>query len=277
MGNSSCQPIVCQPLPAVCCCGADEATTVVKDPIKAPAPRGVERYTLRDSLHEPGPAGDAPFLPDCCVLLSSSSGAHDRMSMPSYAPAAGYGGPDDDPLVPEAFCAKHLAATAQLETISEVGLMNSPCGPFPGEDPFDTLTEVERKLEAKKVIKNFVTTMVKGTRLTVVTPTGDYRDCFLTLTRELDTLKIQAVESKSGNTRAIPLTSIDEIVAGTDTAGNAVAARLQTPLDDLCVTLVLQSADCVSFRLPDIEKRDTLVMCLTIFINARSKVASPSW
>ncbi|OLQ08047.1 hypothetical protein AK812_SmicGene8498 [Symbiodinium microadriaticum] len=38
--------------------------------------------------------------------------------------------------------------------------------------------------------------------------------------------------------------------------------RVDTPLDELCVTLILSSQDAVTFRFEDVEERDTFAACL---------------
>jgi len=130
----------------------------------------------------------------------------------------------------------------------------------------------EQRGEAKRIIKEFVRTMVKGRSLTVVPASGKPRNCFVSMSRKLDTLKIRASEKDKGQARPIPLVDIDEILVGTDVSGSAACEGLETPLDDFCVTLVLTSMDCITFRMPDMDARDTLVMCLTMFSNeARAK------
>lgn len=129
----------------------------------------------------------------------------------------------------------------------------------------------EQRSEAKRIIKEFVRTMVKGRTLNVVPANGNVRACFVSMSRKLDTLKIRASE-KDKQARAIPLVDIEEILVGTDVGGSQACEGLETPLDDLCVTLVLTSADCITFRMQDMESRDTMVMCLTMFSNeARAK------
>jgi len=130
----------------------------------------------------------------------------------------------------------------------------------------------EQRGEAKRIIKEFVRTMVKGRSLTVVPASGNARTCFVSMSRKLDTLKIRASEKKDQQARPIALVDIEEILVGTDVGGSQACEGLETPLDDLCVTLVLTSLDCITFRMPDMDSRDTLVMCLTMFSNeARAK------
>mmetsp|Transcript_30764 Transcript_30764/g.56821 ORF Transcript_30764/g.56821 Transcript_30764/m.56821 type:complete len:235 (+) Transcript_30764:147-851(+) len=129
----------------------------------------------------------------------------------------------------------------------------------------------EQRTAAKNIIKDFVKTMVKGKQIHVVLPNGNIRVCFVALSRKLDTLKIKANE-KDKQSRNIALANIEEIVVGQDTGEIAAFEGLETPLDEMSVTLALQSSECITFRMPDPDSRDTLVMCLTMFSNeARAK------
>jgi len=122
----------------------------------------------------------------------------------------------------------------------------------------------EQRQEAKRLIKEFVRSMVKGKEIHVALPTGSVRTCFVSLTRELETLKIKA-NKNDNQSRSVSLADIEEIVVGTDTGTSAACEGLETPLDELSVTLALSSAECITFRMSDVEARDTLVMCLTFF------------
>mmetsp|Transcript_60092 Transcript_60092/g.176344 ORF Transcript_60092/g.176344 Transcript_60092/m.176344 type:complete len:231 (+) Transcript_60092:75-767(+) len=140
-----------------------------------------------------------------------------------------------------------------------------------GSSSYDTWTR-EQKAEAKRIIKDFVKSMVKGKNLHVVLPNGQIRTVLASLSRALDVLKIKAGSNKEAQARAIPLSSIDEILVGTDIGDSEACEGMETPLDELSVTLALSSQECITFRMADIEARDTLVMCLTMFSNeARAK------
>lgn len=121
----------------------------------------------------------------------------------------------------------------------------------------DGLTAKEQKQQAKGIVKDFVKEMVKGKKMNVMTQNGQLKQCTVSLARGLDCLKIKA----GGQTRSIELKSVDEIHAGEEVEG------VNTPVDELCATLMLASGDCITFRLPDINGRDTFVMCLLMFCN----------
>mmetsp|Transcript_12101 Transcript_12101/g.31978 ORF Transcript_12101/g.31978 Transcript_12101/m.31978 type:complete len:231 (+) Transcript_12101:164-856(+) len=140
-----------------------------------------------------------------------------------------------------------------------------------GSSSYETWTR-EQKAEAKRIIKDFVKSMVKGKNLHVVLPNGQIRTVLVSLSRALDILKIKAGANKDAQARAIPLATIDEILVGTDTGDSEACEGMETPLDELSVTLALSSQECITFRMSDVEARDTLVMCLTMFSNeARAK------
>mmetsp|Transcript_108202 Transcript_108202/g.191597 ORF Transcript_108202/g.191597 Transcript_108202/m.191597 type:complete len:260 (-) Transcript_108202:89-868(-) len=140
---------------------------------------------------------------------------------------------------------------------------------FATAEPFGTLDYEEmtkkQRQAAKHLVKDFVKTMVKGRQLSAVLTSGQIRTCFCVLNRSLDKLQIRASE-KDKQGRTIPLATIAEIIVGSDASGSA-ASDLETPLDNLSVTLVLDSDECITFRLPDLESRDHLAACLTMFSN----------
>lgn len=121
----------------------------------------------------------------------------------------------------------------------------------------DTMQSKEQKQQAKAVVKEFVKGMVKGRKMDVMAPSGSLWSCTVSISRNLDALRIKA-DSKTQN---IPLKTVDEIHAGTDVEG------IETPLDELCATLMLTTENCITFRLNDINDRDTFVMCLLMFCN----------
>merc|ERR1712137_325746 len=96
----------------------------------------------------------------------------------------------------------------------------------------------DQRKEAKKLVQEFTTEMVKGKQYDVVLPSGQLRPRYCMLTRKLDAFRIKSSKEAS-DARNIPLTSIDEIVAGADNASSLASRGLETPLEDLSVTLVL--------------------------------------
>jgi len=121
----------------------------------------------------------------------------------------------------------------------------------------DGVAMKEQRQQAKQVIKDFVKEMVKGQKMSVMTQTGQLKPVLVSLDRKLEFLKIKAGSQQ----RKIALKEIDEIHSGTEVEG------IDTPLDELCATLMLTTEDCITFRMVDITARDTFVMCLHMFCN----------
>jgi len=124
-------------------------------------------------------------------------------------------------------------------------------------DMYDSMSLKEQQKQAKKVVKDFVKEMVKGKKMNVMKQSGQLTSCTVSLTRALDALKIKA----GGQTRDIMLRDISEIAAGTE------VQDIDTPLDELCATLMLVTEDCITFRMVDLNARDTFIMCLLMFCN----------
>mmetsp|Transcript_71472 Transcript_71472/g.115316 ORF Transcript_71472/g.115316 Transcript_71472/m.115316 type:complete len:220 (+) Transcript_71472:125-784(+) len=124
------------------------------------------------------------------------------------------------------------------------------------EEEVDEAALKEQRKKAKKMVKHFVSDMVRGRKLEVVLKTGKTKNCACSMSRALDTLKI-----KVGNhSRRIPLIDIQEIHAGSG------LKRVDTPLDELCVTLILVSEDAITFRFAEVEERDTFAACMLMFV-----------
>mmetsp|Transcript_12566 Transcript_12566/g.21508 ORF Transcript_12566/g.21508 Transcript_12566/m.21508 type:complete len:193 (-) Transcript_12566:35-613(-) len=124
-----------------------------------------------------------------------------------------------------------------------------------GEEGEEEALKVQRK-KAKKMVKVFVKEMVRGRKLEVVLKTGKRKASACSMSRSLDALKVKL----AGHAKTIQLADVEEIHAGTD------LKRVDTPLDELCVTLILASQDAITFRLDDVEDRDTFAACLLMFV-----------
>ncbi|CAJ1376592.1 unnamed protein product [Effrenium voratum] len=127
----------------------------------------------------------------------------------------------------------------------------------PGTETLSPEDEALRqKKQAKKMVKVFVKEMVRGRKLEAVLKTGKRKACACSVSRSLDALKVKL----AGHSRTIALVDVAEIHAGTG------LKRVDTPLDELCVTLILASQDAITFRFEDVEERDTFAACLMMFI-----------
>lgn len=118
--------------------------------------------------------------------------------------------------------------------------------------------------KAQHVVKSFVRSFVKGKTVSVLTVNGGTRECIASLDRKLTTLSLQQSGKKDAKKRGVPLHGISEIRCGEE-AGEDI----DLPLDENCVTLLLEDGSAVGFRFADIEERDTFALCLSMFVDGR--------
>merc|ERR1712032_1008075 len=111
----------------------------------------------------------------------------------------------------------------------------------------DDTTCKGQKQQVRQVVKDFVRNMVKGQKINVMMQNGQLKLCTVQLTRELTHMKVKV----GGQSRTIDLKEIEDIAPG-DEVGGAV----DTPVDELCATLMLVQGDCITFRMRDIKDRD---------------------
>lgn len=118
--------------------------------------------------------------------------------------------------------------------------------------------------KAQHVVKNFVRSFVKGRTVAVLTINGGTTECIASLDRKLTTLSLQRSAKKDAKKRGVPLQEVNEVCIGEE-AGD----EIDLPLDENCVTLLLEDGNAVGFRFEDIEERDTFALCLSMFIDGR--------
>lgn len=118
--------------------------------------------------------------------------------------------------------------------------------------------------EAQEVVKAFVQTVVRGLKLSAVSPDGE-AECIVFLDRKLTTMYLQPPKNKEGNKRSIALEIISEIAVGEDVSEEAE----QLDVDEKCVTMLLSDGEAIAFRFGDMEARDTFALCLSMFVDGR--------
>mmetsp|Transcript_111839 Transcript_111839/g.311251 ORF Transcript_111839/g.311251 Transcript_111839/m.311251 type:complete len:258 (+) Transcript_111839:123-896(+) len=119
-----------------------------------------------------------------------------------------------------------------------------------------------RQREASRIqqaMKTFVRSMVRGQRMGVITPDGQLCTCTCSLDKRL---KFFIIELK-GSERRIALRDITEVFQGKE------PEDIDTPLDELCSTLMLETGDCISFHFPDESSREHFAMCLQILVDGQ--------
>lgn len=119
-----------------------------------------------------------------------------------------------------------------------------------------------RQREASRIqqaMKSFVRSMVRGQQMEVIAPDGQLCTCSCSMDKRL---KYFVIELK-GSERKIALSSITEVFQGKE------PEDIDTPLDELCSTLMLERGDCISFHFPDVPAREHFAMCLQILIDGQ--------
>lgn len=106
-------------------------------------------------------------------------------------------------------------------------------------------------------MKSFVKGMLKGREMSVLSVDGQLRSCTCSFDRKLKVYSI--VISKE--TRKIPLSKFSEVFQGKE------PDDIDTPLDELCCTFVLDSGECLTFRFKTVEERESFAMCLQIIVD----------
>lgn len=122
---------------------------------------------------------------------------------------------------------------------------------------------------AKLIIRKFVRRMVKGQELAVLSRKGGVATVSATLDRRLTKLTLARGHSKIGK-RGIALEAVAGIAVGLEALEEVEGGALPG-LDELCATLVLEGGECISFRLSDVEERDTFVLCMSMFVDGRKR------
>jgi len=109
-------------------------------------------------------------------------------------------------------------------------------------------------------MKEFVQTLVVGTRYAVVVDTGETESCSVVLSPSLLHLHLEM----GGGKHSVALRSVKDIFSG-----RLHNAHLEgIPLDDLCSTLVMRNNQCLTFRLSSLQERDNFTKCLTVLATA---------
>merc|ERR1712039_517661 len=119
-----------------------------------------------------------------------------------------------------------------------------------------------RQREASKIqqaMKSFVRSMVRGQQMGVVSPDGALRTCSCSLDKKLKNFIIEL----KGSVRKIPLADMSEVFQGKE------PEDIDTPLDELCSTVMLQSQECISFHFADVPSREQFALCLQILVDGQ--------
>lgn len=110
-------------------------------------------------------------------------------------------------------------------------------------------------------MKSFVKGMLKGREMSVLSIDGQLRSCTCSFDRKLRNYNICI----SKDTRQIEISTIQEVFQGLE------PDDIQTPLDELCCTFVVETGECVTFRFKDVEERQNFAICLSIIVDGHQK------
>eukprot|EP00930_Biecheleria_cincta_P093825 TRINITY_DN8440_c0_g1_i1.p1 TRINITY_DN8440_c0_g1~~TRINITY_DN8440_c0_g1_i1.p1 ORF type:complete len:191 (-),score=43.36 TRINITY_DN8440_c0_g1_i1:82-654(-) len=122
-----------------------------------------------------------------------------------------------------------------------------------------SLNEEQKAREMTKLqgmIRDFVMEFLQGVFLDAVLEDGTLVPCRCIMDSKLSVLMLQ-VQSV---TRTIELTSIQEICSGKELRD----LKVSTPLDELCVTLVMADDQCVSFKFSNTQGREHFATCMKV-------------
>mmetsp|Transcript_56934 Transcript_56934/g.176643 ORF Transcript_56934/g.176643 Transcript_56934/m.176643 type:complete len:194 (-) Transcript_56934:87-668(-) len=122
-----------------------------------------------------------------------------------------------------------------------------------------SLNEEQKAREMTKLqhmIRDFVMEFLQGVFLDAVLEDGSLVPCRCLMDSKLSVLMLQV----HSTTRTIDLTNIQEICSGKELRD----LRVSTPLDELCVTLVMSDDQCVSFKFNDVQGREHFATCMKV-------------
>jgi len=115
-------------------------------------------------------------------------------------------------------------------------------------------------------VKAFVRQMVRGRDLEMLATTGGSVECTVSLDRDLTEMIIRRSQSEDAKQRVVPLRSVERVAVGSEAEDD-----VELPVDELCVTLLLEGGRALAFRLGRLEDRDAFASCLTMLISGNRK------
>eukprot|EP00747_Dinoflagellata_sp_TGD_P206645 gnl/TRDRNA2_/TRDRNA2_80331_c0_seq1.p1 gnl/TRDRNA2_/TRDRNA2_80331_c0~~gnl/TRDRNA2_/TRDRNA2_80331_c0_seq1.p1 ORF type:complete len:719 (-),score=116.11 gnl/TRDRNA2_/TRDRNA2_80331_c0_seq1:94-2094(-) len=115
------------------------------------------------------------------------------------------------------------------------------------------------------MVEEFVRQMIGGCRLDVCGPAGSVSQVKGAMDQELKKLQIIASD---GSRREIAIAQVQKVHTGTEGASLGLEGLA---IDSQCVTLELQTGDCVAFRFPGAKQRDQFAFCINAFATAHKQ------
>lgn len=147
-------------------------------------------------------------------------------------------------------------ASSAKSTARSMGTSSSVCSEFIN----DRIPAKQRETtKIQQEMKKFVKSMVRGQQMGVIAPNGQLNTCNCSLDKKL---KYFVIELK-GSAKKIPLSTIGEVYQGNE------PEDIDTPLDDLCSTLMLTTGECISFHFTTVQLREHFAICLQILVDGQ--------
>lgn len=146
-----------------------------------------------------------------------------------------------------------VASTQKSNQSARSGYASSVNSEFINEKCGSQVSKIQSKM------KVFVKGMIKGREMSVLSVDGQLRACTCSFDRKLRNFAIEI----NRQTRKVPLASIQDVQQGTE------PDDIDTPLDELCSTLILDTGECISFRFNDVPTREDFAMCLQIILDGQ--------
>jgi len=113
----------------------------------------------------------------------------------------------------------------------------------------------------KQILRVFIREMVKGRSMEILTVKGTTKMTQISLGRRLDVLKVKA----RGKCRRLPLADVLSVHVGFE------PEDIDTPLEELSVTLCMGTGECLTLNLESIDKRDEFARCLRLICGNKAK------
>lgn len=244
------------PLPSWCCCSPDraEATKINSD-----SPKTKAAPAKREEKEKPQIPNGAPAVKDFSPPQGSSTATTtaSRGAAPKEQPRT-----KDVPgleikqkVQQQEDDAMSVASTQKSTARSRVSCASSVNSEFLNE----RIGGRGRASSIQQSMKAFVKSMIKGRDISVLSVDGQLRTCVCSLDRKLKNFIVEIHRSS----RKIPLSSVAEVYQGTE------PDDIDTPLDDLCATMMLDSGECISFRFGTVQERESFAMCLQIIVDGQ--------
>mmetsp|Transcript_8758 Transcript_8758/g.24702 ORF Transcript_8758/g.24702 Transcript_8758/m.24702 type:complete len:188 (+) Transcript_8758:171-734(+) len=108
----------------------------------------------------------------------------------------------------------------------------------------------------RNMVRDFAVEFLQGVYLDAVLEDGSLVPCRCTMDSKLTVLILEV----RSTTRRVELAGVADICTGRDLRN----LQTTTPLDDLCVTLVMTDDKCISFKLGDVQGREHFATCMKV-------------